>query len=311
MTPGRRARRTSCEHVRATADPAGRRAGRASRSSRPSCSQLLPGDPVTTIAPFATPAQRASIRDSSDSTSRSRAVRQLARRLRPGDSANYYRDRRCADPVSTDVGTRSPRVAAADALRADPHAADRDPARACSPPTEPARASTRSSNTGAFAFISHPELRARARARRTVLGVQLGWLPDERLRAVRRRIPSSTSSTWCCPSISLAVGQIAVYMRLLRSDMIATLQEDFILDGEGQGHHRPAASSGATRCGRRASRCSRSPASTSARSSAARSSSRSSSASRAWATRSVDAIAAGSTSRSRASSRSSRSSTCS
>lgn len=30
------------------------------------------------------------------------------------------------------------------------------------------------------------------------------------------------------PSLALAAGQIAVYMRLLRSDMIATLQEDFI-----------------------------------------------------------------------------------
>ena len=30
------------------------------------------------------------------------------------------------------------------------------------------------------------------------------------------------------PSVALAAGQIAVYMRLLRTDMIATLQEDFI-----------------------------------------------------------------------------------
>jgi peptide/nickel transport system permease protein len=30
------------------------------------------------------------------------------------------------------------------------------------------------------------------------------------------------------PTIALAAGQIAVYMRLLRTDMIATLQEDYI-----------------------------------------------------------------------------------
>ena len=37
------------------------------------------------------------------------------------------------------------------------------------------------------------------------------------------------------PAITLAVGQIAVYMRLLRSDMIATLQQDFILMAKAKG----------------------------------------------------------------------------
>src|SRR3546814_3846922 len=37
------------------------------------------------------------------------------------------------------------------------------------------------------------------------------------------------------PTVSLAVGQIAVYMRLLRSDMIATLQEDFITVARAKG----------------------------------------------------------------------------
>ncbi|MBK5288429.1 MAG: ABC transporter permease [Acidimicrobiia bacterium] len=37
------------------------------------------------------------------------------------------------------------------------------------------------------------------------------------------------------PMISLAVAQIAVYMRLLRSDMIATLQEDFITTAKAKG----------------------------------------------------------------------------
>jgi peptide/nickel transport system permease protein len=37
------------------------------------------------------------------------------------------------------------------------------------------------------------------------------------------------------PSVSLAVGQIAIYMRLLRSDMIQTLQEDFITMAKSKG----------------------------------------------------------------------------
>jgi peptide/nickel transport system permease protein len=41
--------------------------------------------------------------------------------------------------------------------------------------------------------------------------------------------------TMLLPAISLAVGQIAGYMRLLRSDMIATLQEDYILMAKSKG----------------------------------------------------------------------------
>lgn len=37
------------------------------------------------------------------------------------------------------------------------------------------------------------------------------------------------------PALSLALGQIAVYMRLLRSDMVQTLQEDFILMAKSKG----------------------------------------------------------------------------
>ncbi len=37
------------------------------------------------------------------------------------------------------------------------------------------------------------------------------------------------------PVVSLALGQIAVYMRLLRTDMVATLQEDFILMAKSKG----------------------------------------------------------------------------
>ncbi|CAN5554468.1 ABC transporter permease [soil metagenome] len=37
------------------------------------------------------------------------------------------------------------------------------------------------------------------------------------------------------PALSLAIGQYAVYMRLLRSDMIQTLQEDFILMAKSKG----------------------------------------------------------------------------
>lgn len=50
--------------------------------------------------------------------------------------------------------------------------------------------------------------------------------------------PLSPAENWrymLMPTISLALGQIAIYMRLLRSDMIATLQEDFITTAKAKG----------------------------------------------------------------------------
>ena len=57
-----------------------------------------------------------------------------------------------------------------------------------------------------------------------LFALQLGWFPA---------LTSSNLSvfdlrSYLLPAASLALGQVAVYMRLLRTDMIATLQEDFI-----------------------------------------------------------------------------------
>ena len=84
----------------------------------------------------------------------------------------------------------------------------------------------KSANTIAFGLLSVPSF---------IVGVllvflfsiRLGWLPatgstpfgEDPVEHFRRMI---------LPTIALAVGQIAVYMRLLRTDMISTLQEDFI-----------------------------------------------------------------------------------
>jgi peptide/nickel transport system permease protein len=66
------------------------------------------------------------------------------------------------------------------------------------------------------------------------LGVQLGWLPVNGYVAPADDIGDHLRYM-AMPAISLAVGQIAVYMRLLRSDMIATLQEDFITMAKSKG----------------------------------------------------------------------------
>jgi peptide/nickel transport system permease protein len=89
------------------------------------------------------------------------------------------------------------------------------------------------SNATAFAMLAIPPF-ALALVLSYYLGVRLGWLPvggyvapeEDLIEHVRRM---------AMPAISLAVGQVAVYMRLLRSDMIQTLQEDFITMAKSKG----------------------------------------------------------------------------
>lgn len=54
--------------------------------------------------------------------------------------------------------------------------------------------------------------------------LQLGWFPA----VTAADLSIFDLKSYLLPSLSLALGQVAVYMRLLRTDMIATLQEDFI-----------------------------------------------------------------------------------
>jgi peptide/nickel transport system permease protein len=76
-----------------------------------------------------------------------------------------------------------------------------------------------------------------------VMGVLLGILPVRGYGAGwldpifnNRHIDLAKHfKTMILPSITLAVGQIAIYMRLLRSDMIATLQENFVTMARSKG----------------------------------------------------------------------------
>jgi peptide/nickel transport system permease protein len=91
----------------------------------------------------------------------------------------------------------------------------------------------RAANTGAFALLSVPNF-VLALGLAYYIGVWLGWLPpsgyvapgEDLLEHVRRMI---------LPTLTLSAAQIAVYMRLLRSDMVQTLQEDFIQMARSKG----------------------------------------------------------------------------
>jgi peptide/nickel transport system permease protein len=88
-------------------------------------------------------------------------------------------------------------------------------------------------NTGAFASIALPDF-ALALILSYWVGVKLHWLPSQGYVYPTHDFVAHLQHM-ALPAISLAVAQIAGYMRLLRSDMIATLQEDFILMAKAKG----------------------------------------------------------------------------
>jgi peptide/nickel transport system permease protein len=91
----------------------------------------------------------------------------------------------------------------------------------------------KATNTGAFALLALPNF-VLGLALAYYVGVVFNWLPpsgyvpfgDDPVQHVQRMI---------LPATTLAAAQVAVYMRLLRSDMVATLQEDFIQMARSKG----------------------------------------------------------------------------
>ena len=68
-----------------------------------------------------------------------------------------------------------------------------------------------------------------------VVAVRLGWLPATGYTPIGVDWAANLRSM-VLPSVVLAAAPAAIYARLVRSDMIATLQEDFILLAKSQGH---------------------------------------------------------------------------
>jgi peptide/nickel transport system permease protein len=91
----------------------------------------------------------------------------------------------------------------------------------------------KSVNTVAFALLAIPNF-VLALVLAYYVGVKLGWVSPTGYVDFGQD-PVEHFKQLALPTISLAVGQIAVYMRLLRSDMIATLQEDFVTMARAKG----------------------------------------------------------------------------
>jgi peptide/nickel transport system permease protein len=193
---------------------------------------MLPGDPVDAIAGFGSPEQKEALRE--DLQLDDPVYVQYGRwvgNFVTGDLGNYYSvtggrpvmDRvRDALPVSLQLMLEAQVLALIIAIPLGVVTAYRAGSRF-----------DKSANATAFGLLAIPNF-AVALILAYYVGVRFGWLPvsgyvkpsDDLVEHLRRM---------AMPAIALAVGQIAVYMRLLRSDMIATLQEDFILMAKSKG----------------------------------------------------------------------------
>lgn len=67
-----------------------------------------------------------------------------------------------------------------------------------------------------------------------VFAVNLKWFPATGYTPLTESIPQNLRSFFL-PSLTIAVAELAVYMRLLRSDLISTLQEDYITMAKAKG----------------------------------------------------------------------------
>ncbi len=87
----------------------------------------------------------------------------------------------------------------------------------------------------ATAFMSYPPF-ALAIVLIMVFAVKLGWFPVEAASYVGFfDAPAKNLHLMFLPALSLAIGMIGVYTRVLRSDVATTLQEDFVLMARSRG----------------------------------------------------------------------------
>jgi peptide/nickel transport system permease protein len=67
-----------------------------------------------------------------------------------------------------------------------------------------------------------------------LFAVQLGWLPASNWNRLSDGVGANLQ-TAILPAVSLALAQMALFSRLVRSDMIATLRENYILSARAKG----------------------------------------------------------------------------
>lgn len=194
--------------------------------------ELVPGDPVEVLVPFGSDEQRTAIREELglDATFPERYGEWLTG-FATGDMGSYY-NVGSSQPVSERLWSslgKSLQLMVYAQLLALVFAIPLGVLTAY-------RANTffdRMTNTSMFALLAIPTF-ALGFILQYYLAVELGWFDTSGYEGLFVD-PAEHFRKMFLPTITLAVGQIAVYMRLLRSDMIATLQQDFITMAKAKG----------------------------------------------------------------------------
>lgn len=91
----------------------------------------------------------------------------------------------------------------------------------------------RVSTTTAFGLLSIPDFIVGVLLV-LIFAVRLHWFPATGYTPISQNLQQNLKSM-VLPSITLAVGELAAFVRLLRTDMIATLQEDYITMAKSKG----------------------------------------------------------------------------
>lgn len=193
---------------------------------------LLPGDPAEVIIPFGDESDREALREelNLDDPLPVRYVAWLGDFV-TGDMGNYYRQS-ITEPVADRVTQAAP-VSLLLMLYAQVLALVIAIPLGVITAQRAGSFFDKFTNTTAFGVLAIPNF-VLALVLSYVVGVELGWLPPQGYVRFSNDIGNHVRSM-ILPSVSLAAGQVAVYMRLLRTDMVATLQEDFILMAKAKG----------------------------------------------------------------------------
>ena len=193
---------------------------------------LLPGDPAEVIIPFGAESDREALREELN-LNEPLPVRYFSwlGDFVTGDLGNYYRQS-ITEPVADRVTQAAP-VSLQLMLYAQVLALIFAIPLGVLTAQRAGSYFDKFTNTTAFGILAVPNF-VLALVLSYVVGVELGWLPPQGYVRFTSDVGEHLKSM-LLPAISLAAGQVAVYMRLLRTDMVATLQEDFILMAKAKG----------------------------------------------------------------------------
>jgi peptide/nickel transport system permease protein len=195
---------------------------------------LLPGDPITTIAPFATPEEKARLRkDAHLDENIVVRYKDWATDFFTGDLGTYYAGIGIAgQPVSNRAKDALPKslllivyIELLTILVAVPLGV-----------LMAYRSGTwidQGSSAFVFLLLAVPTFVAAA-IFKLWLGVKWDLFPTVGWTTFTDS-PSEHFKHVIMPVLAVGIGQIAIYSRLLRSDMVATLQEDYILMAKSKG----------------------------------------------------------------------------